>query len=71
MVKYYRARGVYKGTGKEGYLTTVWRSSHAEAKSDAKAFGGRWDKVRVTSKSQKSFVDEINSGKRKRLARIR
>ena len=42
----YRARGIWNETGRDSWVTTVWRKSEKEAKEDIAAFcnPGRYKK---------------------------
>jgi len=54
--KMYRARGVYEGTSRDSWLTTVWRRSKEEASSDIVAFGRRHKGTRVVEEDVDAFI---------------
>lgn len=60
--KLYRARGIFTRTGRESYLTNVWRMSSGEAVDDIKmSFPGMWHNVRVV---EKDLYEHLNRKKK-------
>ena len=51
----YRARGKYKRTKRDSFLTTVWRSTPQEAQRDIAMFGTRHTNLRVITKRKSSL----------------
>jgi tetratricopeptide (TPR) repeat protein len=46
---YYRARGFYTRTGRESFLTTLWRRTRAEAEQDVRHYGRGYTNVRIVT----------------------
>ena len=40
-IKQYRARGVYLKTGRDSFLTTIWRKTREEAEKDITLYGDK------------------------------
>ena len=51
----YRARGKYRRTNRDSWITTVWRASEQEAKDDIKMFGHGYDNARIVKKDKYSL----------------
>ena len=53
----YRARGRYKRTNRESWVTTVWRETEKEAKEDIEMFAnyGNYSKTWVVPKKKTSL----------------
>lgn len=45
----FRARGIYKPTGRDSFLTTVWRDTAKEAQADIAMFGHNHINTRVVT----------------------
>ena len=43
----YRARGVYMPTGKESWITALWRDTEKEAKEDIECFGHNYKNTKI------------------------
>jgi len=54
----YRARGVYKGTGRETWVTTCWRRSRAEAQSDLKTYGHRFTHPKIKTLDYMKYANQ-------------
>ena len=68
---YYRARGKYKDSKKESYITKTWTKDKSEVLSDISCFGnGRYDNIKIVAADESFFCDEINKGKRKRWVQL-
>lgn len=52
----YRARGFYKGSSRESYITTVWRSTKKDAEDDVRMFGHKYTNTRIVSKKKHSLT---------------
>ena len=63
----FRVRGKYKGSKREGWVTKSWKLSKESAELDKRVFGDNFTNVKIIERKVGSFIDEINSGKRKRL----
>ena len=61
--KLYRGRGIYEGTGKESYITTVWRRSEQEVNDDIKMFGTRYKNPRIV---EMDLIKHLNSNRARR-----
>ena len=56
--KIFRARGTYSGTGKESYITNVWRRSKEEAQSDIDTLNtGRYTNTKIIERDWANFVN--------------
>lgn len=40
-MKHYRAKGIYLKTGRDSFLTNVWRKTREEAEEDIKLYGDK------------------------------
>lgn len=57
--KIYRARGRYNPTGRESWVTTVWRRNREEAEDDLKFFasgGDRWGDVHIVERGYGQYL---------------
>jgi hypothetical protein len=65
--KVYRARGTAPDTGKEVFITNVWRRTPQEAHEDIAVYGQRFKNTNV---AELDWAESINKGKRRNLPRM-
>ena len=63
MVRFiYRARGIYEPTGRNAWLTNVWRRTYQEAQSDITAFAyDRYTNVRVVTMEYDDYLKKYQN----------